>query len=448
MINSVLFSQLNSLMSLTGLRNCSAHTFELRFKVGNGTPKSHNPFPLPQKNDFSPSQRDQCPQDFETLEEVLVPGYEPDRYIKEPEDASEDNSEPESFNWISKSDPFPPHFPRLIQLDRHEWESCAVGGTKVLMPHRADRIPRHMTQKFIGKLAGCDQDAARRLLDCFIVLEATEQMVKTFCQMSRERGADSIIDYLWRFVIGIVEAEAPSDAMGPYEREPEPELTMGPRWALEDLFRKDSEPQEIQFVRHEYGETEGSVHYEWTPQDNLDLGEPAGGEGEASTVAYHVLEDLGRRQQLREELQAVDPFVDLPGELDELEALWFRHCGWMARQPRKFQLLVKSIRRTESLPQLGVIGKALYDERRWNRDQTAVLWTEYRQRRKQLERAIPYSTTTLAILKRIEVGKNLGTIGRQIWRAQHGELKVKPMPSPQEFKVLWDAWRTAKAANE
>lgn len=388
-----------------------------------------------------PPPFDRDPRPVESLEEVLMPGWEPQLISA----MTWDGDDPEIINWVSKSDPLPPHKPRLTQLDRFEWEACALGGSKILMPHRADRIPRHMTQEFIGKLAGCNQNEARNLLDCFIVLEATEQMVKTFCSMARERGAEAMVDYLWRYVIALVEVEAPSDAIGAYEWEPEPELAMGPQWALENLFRKeDSEPEAIQFVRHEY-DNEDTVHYEWTPQDDLDLGEAIQGEGGGSTVAYHVMEDLGRKQQLKEELRAVDPFMDLPDDLDQLEALHLKHCGWMARQPRKFQKLVQHIRRIEHLGELGTIGKELYDTATWNRDQLAVVWTEYQQRRKQLERAIPYSCTTLAILRRIEVGKNLGSLGRQIWRAQHGELRVKPMPSPEEFKVLWGAWKQAKA---
>jgi len=409
-------------------------------------------------------RRPEDPRRLETLQEAVAPGFEDvesggrifQYYPKGmpilpiPEPGLKTN--------LSKSDPFPPHRPRLTQLDRFEYEACDLVGAKILMPHENKDIPRHMTQQFISKLAGCSQDDARRLLDCFIVLEATEKMVKTFCSMARERSADAIVDFLWRYVIGVVEAEATSDAMPPFEYKDSEvlPLEMVPAWArgshltLDTLFPEKTEP--IEFIRHGYGddgEIISDIHYEWNPGNELDW-EPEETEriSAPSTIAYHIFEDGNRRQVLLQDLQNELPderyweIADLP--VDDLEALYLKHCGWMARQPKEYCLIIKAVRHAENLTELGARGKNAYALKALTRDQRSVLWTEYHQRRHQLERAIPKNITTLAIMKRIEAGVDLPGLGRLIYKAQNGELKVRALPSKDEFRLIWKAWKKAR----
>jgi len=352
-----------------------------------------------------------------------------------------------------------PHHPKLTQLDRHEYEQSAHNqGTLLLLPHQNTRNPRHMSTEFISKLAACTQDEARRLLDCFIPLEATEQMVKTYSFMARERGADAVVDYLWRYVMGVVEAEAPSEEIEPWMLEPVEAGEPYPEWSPFGRagLCEDVELEPVQFERHEYEDSDDLraeedpiytwVAYEWDPTEDLDwTPEEIESNPAPSSVAYHVMEDTNRRQCLLEDLEEkLDPdyyWTLYEAPMDELERIHFMHCGWMARQPREYLKTIKYIRREEDLGTLLMFGQAQHKKTGLTRNQQAVLWTEYHQRRRALERAVPKNITTLAIMKRIEAGVDLGNLGRLIYKAQNGQMRVRSLPSNDEFRLIWRAWK-------
>jgi len=382
-------------------------------------------------------KRPEDPRPLESLETAINPGFD------------------EQGNILS--DPFPPHRPRLTQLDRWEYEASARRKDSLIMlPHPNTRTPRHMTQEFISKLAGCSQDDARKLLDCFIPLEATEQMVKTYSLMARKKGTEAVVDHLWRFVIGAVEAETSHEEIEPWMLEPVAAGEPYPEWTpfgraglCEDV---DLEP--IEFERHEYEETDSEheepvrtwVAYEWDPTENLEWSPKEETESSStSTVTYHVVEDTNKRQCLLQDLRnRLDPHEYnriYDADLDILEALHLKHCGWMAQQGKRFCKVVKKIRQLKNLKDLGRFSQVLYTSNNFTHDQRSVLWTEYRQRRKTLERAVPKNITTLAIMKRIEAGVDLGNLGRLIWKAQKGEIRVRSLPSDDEFRLIWRAWK-------
>jgi len=379
-----------------------------------------------------PAQID--PRPLETLTEAVNPGYD-------------EHGEP-------LASPFPPHRPHLTQLDRHEYEACALAGTKIMMPHANNKGPRHMTTEFISNIANCSHDDARNLLDCFIVLETTEQMVKTYSFMARERGAEAVVDYLWRYVMGAVEAEAPSEEIEPWMLEP---VEAGPIYG--GIFGRaglceDVELEAVEIQRHTYSEPDedgemeviASDPYEWDPTENLDwTPEEVESNSAPNTIAYHVMEDVGRRNCLLEDLKKrldYDEYSALyNAPIDEIERIHFMHCGWMARQPKEYLKTIKHIRREEDLGKLLMFGQAQHKEKGLTRNQQAVLWTEYHQRRKALERSVPQNITTIAIMKRIEAGVDLGNLGRLIYKAQKGQMRVHAMPSNQEFRLIWKAWK-------
>ena len=383
-------------------------------------------------------RRPEDPRPLETLESTVSPGFD-------------------EFGESLMS-PFPPHRPRLTQFARQIFEACAIAGSKILMPHNNSKTPRHMSTEFISKLAACTQDEARRLLDCFIPLEATEQMVKTYSFMARERGAEAVIDYLWRYVMGVVEAEAPSEEIEPWMLEPVEAGEPYPSWSPFGRagLCEDVELEPVQFERHEYEDPddlraeENPIHtwvaYEWDPIENLEwTPEEIESNSAPNTIAYHVLEDTNRRSCLLEDLKKkLDPdeYNDIyNAPIDELERLHFMHCGWMAQQPKEYLQTIKQIRREKDLGKLLMFGQAQHKKTGLTRNQQAVLWTEYHQRRRALERAVPKNITTLAIMKRIEAGVDLGNLGRLIYKAQKGQIRVHALPSNDEFRLIWKAWK-------
>jgi len=322
------------------------------------------------------------PRPIENLEEIINPEFDEDGNIQ--------------------SNPLPPHYPRLTELDRQIFESCAISGSKILWPHvNGSSVPQHLTISYIMRKAKCSTEQAREIADEAALLDATSAMVDEFCRWARVKGAGNLIDYLYPMALTVVEVEDSEQEEPGWFYEPSvagqklPGI-LGEAGICEDI-ETDANPDYFDFS--------------WEPVEKS--------EGTPSVVGYHILEDFSEEEGI----------------------------PWMERQPAKFQVLVERIQSSKNLDQLGALGKSIYEGKAWNHAQTSVLWTEYNSRKSYLERQIPLTCTTRSLIDKIvNADGHIGSIGIYLHKVQAEEIKVFPKPMPREWTIIWRTYQEQKMA--
>ncbi len=353
------------------------------------------------------------PRLLESLGEAIAPGF----------DSAGD----------SLSDPLPPHRPRLTQRDRQIYETCAVGGIKTLMPHQdSSSIPYHLQIKNIMFKAQCsDTTQAKNLADTFSILDASEKMTGVFCRWARIKGVDETLDYLYKFVVGVEEAENPLDPLDKAVEYIEPGFN--PIQGLDQIDLDDDDPEVL------------AAEYEQIPESK----------DNGSTMGYHVFEDFGRPAQLLSDIldrcetyEQRAWFWDWSEEADEeeVETVHSRLFSWEARQSKKFKELIDTARSAD-LIELGKLANKVHEQEiTLTRAQTGVFWTEFNSRKEMIK---PYlGTVAKAFIRKIvNSDGHLGTIGSWLYKVQHGEIKVTPVPSDVEWRVVWGEYYQMKERN-
>lgn len=414
---------------------------------------------------------DRDPRPLETLTEAIIPGYEDD--------------------GTSKSDPLPPHHPRLTQPDRQLSESSYISGTKILLPHRASSsIPNHLRTMVIMAKCKCTANEARNLADAFAILDATPKIVDTYCSQVRERGAEAVLDYLYRYLIAIVDVEAePREHTEIDEKEPWENETVIAGEKLPGIFGKagiceDVYPEEEELTKKE---TQGPMAIArgdrliWpTVDENEDILEACEDDIESwnlepedikledskttgSTIGYHVVEDLTEWQDKIAVIQRhADPdiaewFQFLPAEekcntSEVINDAFDKYCSWEALQPVWYKNLLEEVREAD-LEMLKEIGQKLYNsiEEKYyancSKSQLSVLWTEWKSRKAGI---LPQhlGITTRALLKKIaQANGHLGAVGIWLHKVQNGEVKVAKAPNKIEWGIIWKSYFEAKEAH-
>lgn len=322
------------------------------------------------------------PRPLENLEEVISPEPDEDGNIQ--------------------SHPLPPHHPRLTELDRQIFESCAVSGPKILWPHvNGNSIPRHLTIQYIMKKANCSAEQAREIADEAALLDATPTMVDEFCRWARVKGAGNLIDYLYPMALTVVEVEDSEQEEPGWFYEPTVAGKKLPGIQGEAGICEDIETD----INPDY------LDFSWEPVEKS--------EGTPATIGYHVLEDFNSEEGV----------------------------PWIDRQPKEFQALVGKIQRSKNLDQLGELGRDIYESKTWNHAQTSVLWTEYSSRKSYLERQIPLTCTTRSLIDKIaNADGHLGSVGIYLHKVQAGEIKVFPKPADREWTIIWRRYQEQKEA--
>lgn len=431
----------------------------------------------------SPFERD--PRPLETLTEAIIPGCEED--------------------GTSKSNPLPPAHPRLTQPDRQLSESSYVVGTKILLPHRnSNLVSNQLNVNTIMFKAKCTAVEARNLSHAFAILDATPKMVNTYCSQVRERGTETILDYLYRYLIGIVDVEAePREHTGVDEKEPwedEPVVAgeklpgiFGKAGICEDVplneteisFLSEDEKLDAYFAALPQGPRAVIVGDKlvWPQADengnfliptpceddceddieSWDL-EPEEDKTTGSTIGYHIVEDLNEWQDKVAAIQRnSDPDVaewfqfNLPNEekcntSEVINSAFDQHCSWESLQPVWYKGLLEEVR--EANPEtIKEIGQKLHngiEERCYancSKSQLSVLWTEWKSRKAGL---LPrhLGITTRAMLKKIaQANGHLGAVGIWLHKIQNGEIKVSMPPNDIEWGIIWQKYFEAKEAH-
>ena len=352
---------------------------------------------------------DKDPRPLESLEDVINPGF--DEY------------------GTMLSHPLPPHIPRLLQKDRQIFESCAIAGSKLLWPHSdTTGMQRHLTAQYIMNKAGCTIKEASYIADSCVALEATAKMVDEFCRWAKAKGAKALIEYLWKFVIGVTDAEAPSDEIEPWEAEPVEagELHGGLFGAcglcedvpVEEIERPVKEGSWATMVggKLTWVEDIQALTVKEVPElleDGVNEEEPI---GLASTISYHVFEDFNAEKKV----------------------------PWLDRQPDWFILELNQIQDCKTLEVLNLLGKTIHADNDFNRDQAGVFWTAYNSRKHELEPQ-HLGISARGILKRIiQANGNLGWVGQWLYKVGSGETKVYPKPTDYEMSVIWKTFKRQK----
>jgi len=352
---------------------------------------------------------------IENLEDVINPGFDE--------------------NGTILTDPLPPQIPRLSQSDRQIFESCAVAGSKILWPHRNNSgIQKHLTVQYIMNKAKCTVQEANYIADSCVALEATAKIVDKFCEWAVKKGADKLIQYLWKFVIGITEAEAPSDKHEPWEDEP---VTAGePLWKnsidkirgyngicedieMEQIEVKPKEPGLAKIIGDKIIWPKSKLDFLPTSlpvEEDLTVIEEPESETVPSAIAYHVLEDFNSEEEI----------------------------PWIDRQPEWFILQLEALQSCKNLEHLSEMGKAVHAINNFNRDQAGVFWTEYNSRKHILEPKHLGLTARSFLKKIIQSNGHIGALGVFLHNVQSNKIKVTPEPSKHEWGVIWKTYKRRK----
>lgn len=105
---------------------------------------------------------------------------------------------------------------------------------------------------------------------------------------------------------------------------------------------------------------------------------------------------------------------------------------WEDRQPKIFRDTLAKIR-TADLPQLKAIGKALFNDKRFTKTQTTVIWDEYNRRKRNISPRL--SKLALKALARLaDPNCNLKAVAA--WLYKDGQKKL----TKHDQEVVWAAW--------
>jgi len=324
------------------------------------------------------------------------------------------------------SHPLPPYIPRLGQLDRQIFESCDIAGSKTLIPHLDKGGPaRHLTVQYIMNRAKCTAQEAEHLADSCVSLEATKKMVDTFCDGARKNGAKRVIQYLWKFVLGVTEAEAPSDEHEPWE---DTEVVAGELEGgifgqhgicedsqVEDIVRPEKEGPMATIVDNKLqwiaDIARVGTGFELTVHEDNEDNSASG-----TYIAYHVLDDF-------------NPSEEKP---------------WLERQPKSFLNKLAQIKSCKTLKDLSNLAKESYSNNDFSRAQAGVFWTEYNSQKHKLEPKHLGATARSWLTKIIQSNGHLGSFGVFLHKVQEGTIKVTPAPTQEEWGVIWDTYKRRK----
>ena len=429
---------------------------------------------------------DKDPRPVEILENVINPGFDDDGRML--------------------THPLPPQYPRFTQPDRQLSESAYVKSSKIMYPHlHTSSVPKHQQVRTIMAKAKCPAEDAMIIANECISLNATAQMVDKFCDWAKAKGSDKLITYLEPFVEAVVDVETSFQEVEPWEENPV-EAGM-PMWGntlnnirgyngicedvpVETIKCPKKEPGMAQIIGNkivwptslldmspipepevitaediftapnpetsdeEEPEDWEAQTAEWEPEErNPNLG---------TTIGYHVLEDLGVKQEKINELIGLkkNPLsdFDLPWtilmdlqyqSLELVEDLWNKWLSWDARQPDWFKAAIEKSSSFTDYHELmqwrrEIFENAGFNDHKFNKAQAGAFWTACNSHKAQLTPK-HLGISARGILKRIiQANGNLGWVGQWLYKVGSGETKVYPKPTDYEMSVIWQTFKRQK----
>jgi hypothetical protein len=112
---------------------------------------------------------------------------------------------------------------------------------------------------------------------------------------------------------------------------------------------------------------------------------------------------------------------------------------WEDRQPKIFKAILAQIRGAKTLSAVKAVGKSLFNDKRFTKTQTTVIWDEYNRRKHALEpklRALALKALERMIAPDCQMGKVANWL--------HGD--GKKLLNVHEQSVVWAAWKKVKAS--
>ena len=144
----------------------------------------------------------------------------------------------EAFDGMAK------HVSDMSMLERQIFEDCDLVDGKVCAPHQNHTpFPFWMSTDYIAKKCNCTFREARDLLDCWMMLDPTHEMVETFIRWTKVRGVDKALSYFQKLALALAEVENidPEDVT----ENPEPEYHAPDEYAYHVIgeYPEDEEPE-------------------------------------------------------------------------------------------------------------------------------------------------------------------------------------------------------------
>lgn len=113
--------------------------------------------------------------------------------------------------------------------------------------------------------------------------------------------------------------------------------------------------------------------------------------------------------------------------------------SWESRQPKEFKQVLATIRTAKDFQSLKAFGKKLFNDKRFDKNQTSVIWDVYRENKHRL--APKLRKTALTALNRLaDKTVNLNKVANWL----HGDGKA--VLNEYELSVLWATWKKCKGA--
>lgn len=145
--------------------------------------------------------------------------------------------------------------------------------------------------------------------------------------------------------------------------------------------------------------------------------------------------------------------ADNPADMDMLPAVTYHKLDdprdedfdeeknmttWERRQPKDFHKVIASIKNAD-MPALKAIGKSLFNDKRFNKIQTTVIWGAYNRRKHALTPKLR-PLALKALERMIDPKVNLSKVAA--WLNGDGKKAL----NVHELSTVWSAWKKAKAA--
>ena len=102
------------------------------------------------------------------------------------------------------------HISDMTQLDRIIFEDCTMAYGEVVAPHPiTSTCPYYLRPETISFQLDCSINEAANLADCWSIIEATPEMVKTFISWVKTRTIEKALIYFEKLATELAQCEAP-----------------------------------------------------------------------------------------------------------------------------------------------------------------------------------------------------------------------------------------------
>jgi hypothetical protein len=100
------------------------------------------------------------------------------------------------------------HVSEMSGLDRIIFEDCDLVSGKVAAPHtNIKSYPHWLCPEYVARKIGCHLQDAANLLDCWVMLDPTQEMVETFISWVKAKGVEKAIPYFQKLAMALAEVE-------------------------------------------------------------------------------------------------------------------------------------------------------------------------------------------------------------------------------------------------